>query len=488
MVEKIIKCPHCQSELSVDEQYFGMQLQCPVCRKEFTAEKQDQEPDKNNGVPKLKLPASDRSKIGNVLDRDKINAANYGVDKAAAPLSNAEYSHLILCRKVIRKYFNSLRSTKSLADVLTVLTSFTIIVPVILLIRRLTLPRPSFIVNCFRQLKRGDTAVINGIDVLARFGKSAGRLVSAPVTLFSPAIDDDGDDFSYKYGWVDHGGDALEYVYSSESVTKVYTFPDQLFVYRGIWDYMTGKFIHEETETFFFKDITNISSENEYEEIENERIPFGEIIKQYKNAFKKLIIGIIIALPLIWGAAYLWHIIDRPSMEVNKKEIVKKVDFIINDKRNNWRWYGEDGEFKKNYSQASDKKKSEVRQNYIDKLVAEADQKIAENRELQYARHWEDFKIWAWVGTFIAAGSPLLFIVILLLIWLCSDPGSSYYRISDTLTITAGSGDDISITILCDEWLDANHGVLTGKVRSSGEQSFQAIRKMVEEKKVELNE
>ena len=37
------------------------------------------------------------------------------------------------------------------------------------------------------------------------------------------------------------------------------------------------------------------------------------------------------------------------------------------------------------------------------------------------------------------------------------------------------------------QWLEANHGILTGQ-RSDGEKIIHAIRKMIEEKKVSVNE
>ena len=37
MAEKTIFCPHCNQELSIDEQYLGMEVECPICNKTFAA-------------------------------------------------------------------------------------------------------------------------------------------------------------------------------------------------------------------------------------------------------------------------------------------------------------------------------------------------------------------------------------------------------------------------------------------------------------------
>ena len=38
MAEKTIVCPHCNQELSIDEQYLGMEVECPTCNQSFTAQ------------------------------------------------------------------------------------------------------------------------------------------------------------------------------------------------------------------------------------------------------------------------------------------------------------------------------------------------------------------------------------------------------------------------------------------------------------------
>ena len=38
MAEKNIKCPHCNSELTLDEELMGVEVTCPVCNQNFVAE------------------------------------------------------------------------------------------------------------------------------------------------------------------------------------------------------------------------------------------------------------------------------------------------------------------------------------------------------------------------------------------------------------------------------------------------------------------
>ena len=38
MAEKTIFCPHCNEELALDEEYLGMEVECPVCQKAFVAQ------------------------------------------------------------------------------------------------------------------------------------------------------------------------------------------------------------------------------------------------------------------------------------------------------------------------------------------------------------------------------------------------------------------------------------------------------------------
>ena len=43
MAEKNIGCPHCGQELSIEEQYLGMEVECPTCHKTFVASSQTEQ-------------------------------------------------------------------------------------------------------------------------------------------------------------------------------------------------------------------------------------------------------------------------------------------------------------------------------------------------------------------------------------------------------------------------------------------------------------
>ena len=58
-----------------------------------------------------------------------------------------------------------------------------------------------------------------------------------------------------------------------------------------------------------------------------------------------------------------------------------------------------------------------------------------------------------------------------------------YVRKSETLRITSTSGRSMEMSALCSEWIKAKNGKF--EQRTSNEKIFHAIRKMVEEKKME---
>ena len=38
MADQIISCPHCNQELSLAEEYMGMEVSCPTCNRNFVAD------------------------------------------------------------------------------------------------------------------------------------------------------------------------------------------------------------------------------------------------------------------------------------------------------------------------------------------------------------------------------------------------------------------------------------------------------------------
>ena len=67
MAEIIIFCPHCNQELSIDEQYLGMEVECPSCNQNFTAEiTPTQSPLEHESVF-----SSVKGNLGNLINRGK---------------------------------------------------------------------------------------------------------------------------------------------------------------------------------------------------------------------------------------------------------------------------------------------------------------------------------------------------------------------------------------------------------------------------------
>lgn len=393
--------------------------------------------------------------------------------------SRRDSIYLESCRKILRNFFLTVNRQKSFFDfILTVGSCITIIPIIFLIIRHFIIPKPSQIIDTFRKLKINDSKFIRGIDILPRFGKKTTQLVGPSVTLFSPAIEDhDDDEFSYKCELLENDDDSVEYIYTTESVTKVYTFPDQLFIYHGIWDYTGGRFVHEETDAFFFKDITNISTEHEYEKVKVDKIPFKEYL--LAKGIKGLLKFTFIAIIFVWIATFVWHLIDRPSVEM--RNIESRMDLIVNNRLMSYELTDTEKKFKKEYKLAG--KKEDIKHKYREVFKNEEEKRCESMQE----RHWNNvMEPYAWIGSIIAISIPVLYLIILWLAWCVLTAKYIYVRYSDTITIKSSSGDDISITMLCDEWLDANHGVLTGE-RSDAEKTFHVIRKMIEEKKVEYN-
>ena len=117
----------------------------------------------------------------------------------------------------------------------------------------------------FNRVKATDHEYWKNLDILKRFGKDTSQLVAEPQMLIEPVMavpKSDNIDPKAAY-FVDQTGEwhlANSLVY----ITKLYTFEDQLFAYRAIWDYASQCVWNEDTEAFFFTDITNISTSTIY--------------------------------------------------------------------------------------------------------------------------------------------------------------------------------------------------------------------------------
>lgn len=263
---------------------------------------------------------------------------------------------------------------------------------------------PGFVYDSFQMLKAHDTFYLENVNILSRYGKDLSQTVSEPKTLFSPLIDADSeDDYDVKYAFCKNRQGGLDFIYSSELVTKLYTFEDQLFVYNAIWDYSLGCIRAEKTETFFFKDISDMSTLTEYK-----AVSMKGAWKDDSGRRNLFICSATITLLLLCVGLIFRH---------------------------------------------------------------------------------QCFCLGCSDGASIAFIIPFSLCVLtsigLMIAWLkggrFQKTGEMFVRASETFKISASSGNSISTTIVCNEWLEANKA--TYVKRSDGEKVIQAIRKMIEEKK-----
>ena len=591
MAEKIIICPNCQQQLSIAEEYLGMAVECPTCSTTFTAKPQDRETaapmqstmkDKLSSLKEKTILLSSKIKaeteiLSNTIKEDLSNLNGKKEENESDPADTAKTNslndHYILkCRKICKKYFSSLHAEKKTFNFLSIVAAgFEYAFFIILIIKAFFKKNSAAVVECFRELRNSDIDFLEKLDVPPRYGKRAEQLAAKAQTLYAPAIGDDDDD-DFKYALVETSDDNFEYIYSTEVVTKVYTFEDQLFVYNGLWDYTFGQITHESTDAFFFKDITNINSENNYVEIKSPRPPFdlkGNILKivNFFKRYKKLIFLLLITAYLVTIFTHFAHKnknnISEEIRDRYKNRIEKRLELLRDMYDDATKLSDEELFFLQNYKllikslkgreskviASSQKKQKEdfislfakpsakeyeknqlaqrfdkIINDYKDKgaieltdfdleflhglrkvsyydrysVIFKFKDKYIELPEIESKINWKiRKKLLECFGEDILCTTAgilifyivccIIFIIIKLFIWFFTDYGSEYFRKSETLTITAKSGNKISITILCNEWLEANHGILTGQ-RSDAEKIFHAIRKMIEEKKVAANE
>ena len=119
MADATIKCTHCQQELSLDEQYLGMEVECPTCGNSFVAQK-------TPAIPKLalKMPAATQaSAVDNTVENLKASTKLFAdalattgknfVNKVATQNSPSELQtgnpEIEYARKQVRKYFQKIQ-------------------------------------------------------------------------------------------------------------------------------------------------------------------------------------------------------------------------------------------------------------------------------------------------------------------------------------------------------------------------------------------
>lgn len=370
-----VKCPHCNTEYDLDKQYFGCELECQVCKQIFTPEEPSAFEDHGEDFPSANA-MNDKDCEEDINIRSKLGSFLI-LSSVAQMIDTVAYFLYAFTPDFIFSYL------------------------AILIARLISIPSMK-IVEFFEYIQTKDKNYLKELEVLRRYGKQSSSLVAPAQTIFSPGI---GLSISntrdpretFKFGLFSH---RKNFIYSLEEFVKIYTFEDQLFIFKAYWDYTTGKFFSESTDAFFFKDISDISTQSTYENIRVKRSPisFVQFIKTHPF-FCILALVVSLCIPgLICG--------------------------------------GEPG----------------------------------------------FFFFWLFVFDLLCWG-------VLILRFICYNEGkiTKRLKISETLVISAISGNSIGITIFSDEWLsldlrkDKNFG------RDHVDQIFQAIRKMIEEKKVEAD-
>lgn len=273
MAEKNISCPHCHQELTLEEGYLGMEVQCPTCQKAFVAAA---------NLPQASPLVREHDNELELVDQDDPVAEK---------------------RLKLVNFFKKAECAETAKGLASIGASFFDFLENFLFIfnwiAKLAATPSKEIVAIFKSIQNYDIDFLKDLDVLPNYGKNSSQLVSESHTLFSPAIDyeteDDGPQAQYA---VTEDDDT--FLYNLEEVIKIYTFEEQLFVFKAYWDYTTGKLFDESTEAFFFKDISDILTKNNYEYInfkKNNNIGFWKAVRKYII----VILLITFALALVAG-------------------------------------------------------------------------------------------------------------------------------------------------------------------------------------------
>ena len=260
MADQIISCPHCNQELSIAEEYLGMEVSCPTCNQTFAAAEKKaaaipvaavQTPAAANGNESFKQLGKQGVDIAK-------NILNFSAPKVKSMISsivdNTGNSNNTIDssddRVILSSFFEKVKPESNLESVVDMLC-----------FNFMTYKQFA----AFERVREADHEYWKNLDILKRFGKDSSQLVAEPQMLIEPVMavaKSDNIDPKAAY-FVDQTGEwhlANSLVY----ITKLYTFEDQLFAYRAIWDYASQCVWNEDTEAFFFTDITNISTNTIY--------------------------------------------------------------------------------------------------------------------------------------------------------------------------------------------------------------------------------
>ena len=105
MAEFITKCPHCQNDLRVEDEWDGMDVDCPICSKTFTVRKPSEKRVKNNSrtssahkyyCSNCKKEYPEPVKFCSECSSKIQNKSSNGAKKAAHAIRAKEAAHAIL--------------------------------------------------------------------------------------------------------------------------------------------------------------------------------------------------------------------------------------------------------------------------------------------------------------------------------------------------------------------------------------------------------
>lgn len=352
-----VSCPHCGGMCEIDQNSVGQEVACPYCNKGFNVPPvqensspderiASQQPEKRGPSeitrsPKLTIPSLMQSakkntaagfgkfslKIDPLKNSSSENESEPDTDESAelaALVAQATASarsetdtdesaeleeNIAEHRRALAKFFATAEAVKStwglIGNILTNYLDF-IIFPIFLIkwIFKLFSSPSGNILSRYKFIQHIDQTKLEKLNILERYGKHIDQLVASPQTLFSPAIDygssenNDGSKFHYAIY-----SDQKNFIYSLEEVTKLYTFEDQLFVFKAYWDYTTGELFSESSEAFFFKDITDISTQSSYERVWKKL--FNPKREKVKKRLKQILCVSILLIIIIGVLAFV---------------------------------------------------------------------------------------------------------------------------------------------------------------------------------------
>ena len=368
------KCPHCMQKLEGEENWVGIELPCPNCGKNIKVPS-PQNNDSQNGVTPMENNNTGLTPLvkGNgTLTPLEDKSKNSGIN---APSMQDDFL-ITAARQRLTKCFEHAQTMQVASNTANAVIENSGNSPLGLLLGGvLSLyggkgKATEEDVSAFNSVRQKDILYLEQLDMLPYVGKKNTQLIATPHTFYAPAVMSNICAFAF-------AGSDREFIYSAEEITKMYIFKDQLIQVHALWDYTTETLLNEQSEAFFFRDITDISTEYGYDVIFTEKkLTFAERLKLFLENKALLIACIILLITII--------------------------------------------------------------------------------------------------------GIPLAIIFFLLFTF---EKQKHYVRKSETFRITSTSGRSMSMSLLCSEWIKAKKGKF--EQRTSNEKIFHAIRKMVEEKKIE---